>query len=279
MRVYSVSVVSTILFIFTINARAETVSGQRTTSPAAIPYEPPPEQGRIAEELTCAVINTVDSPPEAIARAKEYGKQFEAAWRRLSELGYPFPSEAERAHFYSQILYESKNLQWLVERDARHSHIIHGEKWRGRGPIQLTQCYNYAAFAQFTRRLEKGVKGRKLLEQESEVADLSSGRRYSRCPPDDVKDHAIMAEPDIVFGNSPLDGHYLSALSAVWWWEDRKSFDRKFKANLQKSDDKTVEVVTKSVKGSFETSDRRMRKFNAVQQCIRNHDYIHGKKR
>lgn len=266
MRIFVFSVIAALGGGITLSL-AETLSRGSSQSNTAhhgvVSSSLQPSSEQIIDELKCGVIFTLDSPEKSMDRVEGLGRELAGIWETLAERGFPYPSENDRAHFYAQILYESKNLQWLSELDPSKSKIKNAQKWRGRGPIQLSHCKNYAAFAWFMKNLDANKRGNELFRE-------TPGLHSETCPPKSVQDSIIMVEPEISLGNSPLGGYRMSAYSAVWWWQERKLRSSSFRNAIESGDEKSVSVVTKLVKGSTETQEKRSEKFLTVKRCIAN---------
>lgn len=241
---------------------AEAIDQKKSTSVAVIIHE-----------LTCAVReSSPKSSKQDYPLLETFAREFHRIWSRLDLRGIKFPTRKDRAHFYSQILYESNNLNWLREKKPALSKIIGGQKWLGRGPVQLTGCPNYAALAQF----ELNLRNRDLLGPRLFTTGMSSFSPEN-CPPAHLSKRAIMAIPEHTMENHPMGGYGLSALSAIYWWEDRKFRSRTtasrgalapMKLAVEMDSEQSVKDVTRYVKNSTDTSERRYKNFKALQKCM-----------
>lgn len=255
-------------------AYAETLHSNGGSSSVAdsSPNSHLPSADQITQELKCSLQGLKVRSEEAHKRAEELAKEFAKIWSTLEGLGVRPPSPIDRAHFYSQILYESGHFLNQIELDPSKSKIKDAETWRGRGPIQLSHCANYASFAYFYQKYRKGeVRGRRLFDHPTDLWVAVPGKRRPalNCPPESVQDSIIITAPDFALGNHPLANRFLSALSAVWWWEEKKLRSKEFREGVQIDSENAVELVTFYVKGSTDTSKQRKEKYNAVRRCIK----------
>lgn len=260
-------------------AFAETLhsaSGSSAATSESSENEQSPSAEQISQELKCAIIFSEDIPKDVLRIAEDFAGKFAEIWAELNKRGFPFPSATERMHFYSQILYESRNFFWQRERDPKKSKIKDAETWRGRGPIQLSHCANYAAFAYFMKNYHDGKNGRELFRYPSDLYTLEpvnsnpkKKKRVLNCPPPSVKDSIVMAAPDDALGNSPLASRFVPALSAIWWWEDRKLRSKEFREAVTDENENAVSTVTSFVKGSTVTASQRLDKFKVARKCVK----------
>jgi len=254
-----------------VTMRAETlhqgagIAADRLEGPKAL------DAKQIANEIKCGLRGLREKSEEAYKRAEEFAEKFAEIWSTLAELGVSPPAPVDRAHFYSQMLYESQNFLAQIEIDPTKSKIKDAPTWRGRGPIQLSHCANYAALAYFYKNYREGKRrGVRLFDHPPDLWVTVPGKKRPElnCPPRSVANSIIVTAPDLALGNHPLANRFLPALSAIWWWEERKLRSKEFREAVQIDSENAVQLVTFYVKGSTATANRRLMKYNAVRKCV-----------
>ena len=193
------------------------------------------ETGKIEKEIgkcLAAVGGKDDEKTKALA------KGFEQAWKKLAEKGLKMPSKKDREHFYAQMFHESGKFQAMSEKGNGSASVKGGSKYKGRGPLQLTHCYNYAGFARFMKAMHASKEVNELFNNK----DKPQG---GQCPPADLAEDMIMSDPEGAIGDKAKN-KMDQALSAIWWWEDNKKRRPDFRKAVESED---VEKVSKAVNG------------------------------
>lgn len=107
----------------------------------------------IDASTTAAAVGTGDKPITYSAKGATADKVAVAKtmFEEMDKLGW---SETEKNHFLAQVTHETHALKWLKEQDSASyfAKKKYGEKWKGRGIIQLTWKDNYEKFAKWANR-------------------------------------------------------------------------------------------------------------------------------
>ena len=221
-------------------------------SPQGDPY-------KLYWELQC-VANAIGGTDSSKIRC--LGEGYQKAWMRLQEKGLRVPGKVEREHFWAQIFHESGRLRNMTQ-DGASKH------YKGRGPIQLTHCYNYASFARFVRTYRNDG---------SALAMNTRSSCRGNTPPADLKNDPIMVDPESALGESASSCE-LQALSSIWFVENKKVADelrnkrsRKGQPTFRQAlNSRNVTAVTKKINGGTIGLSERQNFYSKIQNsgCVR----------
>ncbi len=221
----------------------------------------------VAKELKCSAEKHVGVVRDGKV-IRDLAEAFVDGWAYLNQIGRPVPSPEERRHLYAQMVHESIGFKAMTEagKSTRFSRYRGGAKFRGRGPIQLTHCYNYVGCARFLSRMEKGVDDYESLVPNNDSTECSSAR--------DVAKHPLMTNPESVIGKT-AQTKYHAGMCSLWWWENMKAVDSDFEKALKKRGNTAVTFVSKGVncgganrKCKVNHLDRRLAIYNKIGGCI-----------
>ncbi len=214
------------------------------------------------QEMTCSANKTGPALDQATEKkVKELAEGFADTWAKMAAIGLRTPSDNERHHFYSQLLHESMRFKYMTELGDGSKFVQGRPKYKGRGPIQVTHCYNYAGCARFVERLKTGEPARRLFEV------VQSERK--KCPPprDDVKDHPIITDPEKLLGDAAPDKR-LAATCTLYWWENAKFHMHEFRKSLTSGSEGIVEV-SRTINGKqIKGLESRTKMYNKIGGCL-----------
>lgn len=215
---------------------------------------------KVLDELTCAVQQVGGRPnPQTL---KEIAEGFQNTWAALARKGNGWPSQAERRHFYAQIIAETGGLRIMSEQGGGSASVrssAGGSKYKGRGPIQLTFCYHYAGYARFLNGLQ-GNAG---------INDLfrNGGETQQRCPNPDIANHPVVANPEGTMGDSARTKH-LAAGGSVFWWEKKKRESPAFRNAINSNGQNAAVFVSRGVNGGDNGMPARLSAYAKIGGCL-----------
>ena len=214
------------------------------------------ETGKIEKEIGKCLLAVGGKDDE---KTKKLAKGFEQAWKKLADKGLKMPTKKDREHFYAQMFHESGKFQAMSEKGNGSASVKGGSKYKGRGPLQLTHCYNYAGFARFMKAMHASKDVNELFNNK----DKPQG---GQCPPSDLAEDMIMSDPEGAIGDKSKN-QMDQALSAIWWWEDNKKRRPDFRKAVESED---VEKVSKAVNGGTNGLAERKKLWSKIKSsgCV-----------